>query len=85
MPTWSNFKNKHDKAIMQIFCSYKNMIYFQVVGTPCLHSLPRKSLISFSNDVHLKEKTLETFGKSYISLWKSAISKMFTSQLSDWE
>ena len=61
------------------------MVYFQVVGTPCLHSLPWKSLISFSNDVHLKEKTLKTFEKSYISLWKSAISKMFASQLSDWE
>ena len=70
MPTWSNFKNKHDKGIMQIFCSYENMIYFQVVGTPCLYSLPWKSLISFSNDVHLKEKTLETIGKSYTSLWK---------------
>ena len=37
------------------------------------------------NDVHLKDKTLETAGKSYTSLWKSAISKMIKSQLSDWE
>ena len=61
--------------IMRILCrSFAPMriqFMFKPVGMPCLHSLPGKSLISLSNEVHLKEITLETVGKSYTLLWKS--------------
>ena len=30
MPTWSNFKNKHDEGIMPFFCSHENSVCVQV-------------------------------------------------------
>ena len=83
MPTWSNSKNNHDEGIMQICCSHENSIDVQACRNALFAESALKSLISLSNDVHLKEKSLETVGNSYTSLRKSAISKMFTSNLSD--
>ena len=72
MPTWFNFKNKHDEGIMQIFCSHENSICVQVCWDALfVQSSLKKSLISLSNDVHLKEKSLETVGKKlYIIMEK---------------
>ena len=73
------------RVLCRSFAPMRIQLVLKFVGMPCLHSLPRKSLIILSNDVHLKEKTLKTVGKSYTLLWKSAINKMFKSQLSDCE
>ena len=51
---------------MQIFCSYENLIYFQVVGMLCLQSALEKILSAFQMMYTFKkEKTLETVGKNY--------------------
>ena len=67
---------------MQICCSHENSIYVKACRDALFAESARESL---SNDVHLKEKSLETVGNSDTLLWKSDISKMFTSQLSDRE
>ena len=56
---------------MQIFCSHENSIYVQACRDALFAQSTLKSLTSLLNDVHLKEKTLETVGKSlYIIMEK---------------
>ena len=55
-------------VLCRSFAPMRIEFVFKFVGIPCLHSLLWKSLVSLSNDVHLKDKTFETVGKSYTSL-----------------
>ena len=55
---------------MQICCSYENSIYVKACRDVLFAESALKSLVSLLNDVHLKEKSLETVGNSYTSLWK---------------
>ena len=52
-------KIKMMRVLCRSFVPMRTQFVFKFVGMPCLHSLPWKSLISLSNDVHLKKKTLE--------------------------
>ena len=56
-------------SMMRVLCRsvapMRIQFMFKLLGMLSLQSLPGKGLISLSNNVHLKEKSLETVGNRY--------------------